>query len=102
MQQEPKLKIKEAENVIDTPVNKDKILERLSAMTEDIMFVRKEIENGRKNEDHKEDIAKGLEEEIMKKDDYLIRQSLEEMEKKDGSRIKERRKMENDPRSKLK
>ena len=64
MQQEPKLKIKEAENVIDSPVNKEMILERLSAMSEDIMFVRKEIENGSKNDDEKDQVK---EEEKMKK-----------------------------------
>ena len=51
MEQPSKLKIKEAENVIDNPVNKDKILQRLSAMSQDIMFVRNEIESAGKNND---------------------------------------------------
>ena len=68
MEQSQRLKIEEAENVVDNPVNKERILERLSAMTEDILFVKKEIENGGKNEDHKESLIKGLEEEMMRKD----------------------------------
>ena len=35
-------------------------------MTDDIMFVRKEIENGSNHEDEEEDKAKGLKEEMMK------------------------------------
>ena len=64
--QPEKLKIKEAGNVIDNPVNKQKILERLSAMSEDIMFVKKEIENGSNNEDDKEEKAKEFEEDLTK------------------------------------
>ena len=72
MEQAPKLKIKEAQNVIDSPSNREKILERLSIMTDDIMFVRKEIENEskneRKDEGRQEKIEKGLEEEMMAND----------------------------------
>ena len=78
MKQEPKLKIKEAGNVIDRPINKEKILQMLSVMAEDIMFIRKQIENGSKNENQKQDIAKRLEEEeIMGEDDDLRRSNAE-------------------------
>ena len=69
MEQEPKLRIKEAENVIDSPVNKERILERLSAMSEDIIYVKKEIENGGKNEDQKKDVV--LEEEMGKRNQTM-------------------------------
>ena len=51
MEPQKKLRIKEARNVIDHPVNTERILERLSAMSEDIMYVRKEIENRSNIED---------------------------------------------------
>ena len=97
MNQPQKLKIKEAENVIDNPVNKEKILERLSAMSEDIMFVKKELENGSKDDHEKdkgreleenmrrkieEDLEKGLEEEMMRNDHTMRNFEFEEIKKK--------------------
>ena len=72
------MKIEEAKNVIDNPVNKDKILERLSAMSEDIIFVRKEIENGTtKNDVNMEGKAKRKEEKMKKKKDEGMKKELE-------------------------
>ena len=70
-------------------------------MTDDIMFVKKEIESVSCHEE-KEDVAKGLEEEILINDYTVKNEEWEEVKKKEGFRIKERKKMENDPRNKLK
>ena len=55
MRNSTKLKIKEAENCIDYPSNKEKILERLSSMAEEIILVKKEIEHGDKQKNIKEE-----------------------------------------------
>ena len=102
MEGSPKLKIKEAENVIDSPVNKEKILERLSAMSEDIMYVRKEIENGGSHEDHKENVRKELKEDMVRNEHTMKKMEEEEMKRKEGLVLKEKWKVENDPRAKLK
>ena len=102
MKDSPKLKIKEAENVIDSPVNKEKILERLSAMNEDIIYVRKEIENGGNHEDHKENVGKELKEDMVRNEHTMKKMEEEEMKRKEGLVLKEKWKVENDPRAKLK
>ena len=77
--QPQKLKIKEAGGVVDNPVSKDKILERLSAMSQDIIFVRKELENGNKDEDLGEDFEAGLEEDMKNKEEDDVKEIEEEM-----------------------
>ena len=58
MENSTKLKIKEAKNCIDCPSNKERILERLSSMAEEILSVRKEIQI-------KDDLDKVKEEESL-------------------------------------
>ena len=47
MEPSAKPRVNEAPNVIDSSPNKKKILEKLEAMTEDIIFVKNQIESGR-------------------------------------------------------